>query len=124
MNQTISNIIIFLILLSIFFFSFKGTVSHFKGEGSCCGGGGKDVRTKPGKLKQIVSVKIIKIGGMHCEHCYTRVFNALNSIKGVNAKVKGKKGEAIVKCDRYIDDAELILTITKLGYDVNSIKEK
>ena len=82
------------------------------------------MRTKPGKLKQIVAVKIIKIGGMHCEHCYTRVFNALNSIKGVKAKVKGKKGEAIVKCDRYIDDAELILTITKLGYDVKSIKDK
>ena len=124
MNQTISNIIIFLILLSIFFFSFKGTVSHFKGEGSCCGGGGKDVRMKPEKLKKVVVTKIIKIGGMHCEHCYTRVFNALNSIKGVNAKVKGKKGEAIVKCDRYIDDAELNLTITKLGYDVNSIKDK
>lgn len=28
---------------------------------------------------------------MHCEHCYARVHNVLNSIDGVSAKVNGKK---------------------------------
>ena len=32
-----------------------------------------------------------RIKGMHCEHCYARVHNVLNSIDGVSAKVNGRK---------------------------------
>ena len=63
-----SNMIIVIALVIILTFAIKNTVSHFKGESSCCGGGSRDVKTKPAKLKDIVSTKVVKIDGMHCEH--------------------------------------------------------
>jgi copper chaperone CopZ len=120
----ISNVIIIVVVLLIFSLSIKGTVSHFKGEGSCCGGGSKDVLVKPAKLNNIISVLIVRIEGMHCEHCYARVHNVLNSIEGVNAKVNGRKGEAIVKLERDMDHKVFEQAITDLGYKVMSITEK
>ena len=52
MGSAISNLIIILILAIILFFSIRSTISHFKGEGSCCGGGGRDVRVKTKRVKQ------------------------------------------------------------------------
>ena len=118
------NLFIVLILIIILFFSVKGSIAHFKGEGSCCGGGGKDIKVKPQKLSEVRSTKIVKIDGMHCEHCYARVHNVLNSIEGVNASVKGKRGIAIVRSEYEIDDKFLADTIEKLGYKVISIESR
>ena len=54
MSSVISNAVIILLLAVILFFSVKSTIAHFKGQGSCCGGGGSDVKTKPKKLKNII----------------------------------------------------------------------
>ena len=59
---------------------------------------------------------------MHCDNCYARVHNILNSIEGVSAKVNGKKGEAIVKLEKDMDDAVLSGAIADLGYTVLSIQ--
>ena len=119
-----ANIIIILLLSIILFFSSKGAISHFKGEGSCCGGGGSDVKIKPKKLKNILSTRIVKIDGMHCAHCYARVSNVLNSMDGVSAKVYGKRGVAVVKTEKEYSDREIEEAITGLGYGVESIKEQ
>jgi copper chaperone CopZ len=124
MNSVFSNLIIILILVIILFFSLKGMVSHFKGEGSCCGGGGGDVKVKPKKLTTVAAVKIMKIEGMHCEHCYARVHNALNSIEGVSTKVHGSKGEAEIKLEKMIDDSVLMKTVNDLGYKAVSVVDK
>ncbi|MBO4911242.1 MAG: heavy-metal-associated domain-containing protein [Butyrivibrio sp.] len=119
-----SNMVIIVSLAIILTFAVKNTVSHFKGESSCCGGGSKDVKTKPAKLKQVVSTKIVKIDGMHCEHCYTRVANLFNSMEGVNAKVYGKRGEAVLKFEKIMSDDEIKKIIEDNGYEVVSITEK
>ena len=124
MSSTISNAVIILLLLIIMFFSVRSTIAHFKGKGSCCGGGGSDVKTKPKRLKNVIMTKVIRIDGMHCEHCYTRVSNALNSIDGISAIVKGKKGIAIVKMEKTYSDEELEQAITDIGYGVVSISDK
>ena len=124
MGSFLSNLIIILILLFVLFFSVKGAVSHFRGEGSCCGGGGSEVRTKPGKLSGVIAVKTVKIDGMHCKHCYTRVANALNSMDGVNAVVYVKKGKAVVKLGKDISDEEIIRVISDLDYRVVSVETK
>ncbi|MBP5701145.1 MAG: heavy-metal-associated domain-containing protein [Lachnospiraceae bacterium] len=124
MGSFLSNLIIILILLFVLFFSVKGAVSHFRGEGSCCGGGGSEVRIKPGKLSGVIAVKTVKIDGMHCKHCYTRVANALNSMDGVNAIVYGKKGKAVVKLGKDISDEEIIRVISDLDYRVVSVETK
>lgn len=120
----LSNVIIIAVVLLIISFSIKGTIAHFKGEGSCCGGGSKDILVKPAKLKHISSVLVIRIDGMHCGHCYARVHNVLNLIEGVNAKVNGPRGEAIVKLEKNIDHKILEQAVSDLGYKVLSIAEK
>ena len=124
MNSVFSNLIITLVLVIILFFSLKGMVSHFKGEGSCCGGRGSDVKVKPQKLTTVAATKIMKIEGMHCEHCYARVHNALNSIEGVSARVHGSKGEAEIKLEKMIDDSVLIKTVDELCYKAVSVNDK
>lgn len=119
-----SNMIIVIALAIILTFAIKNTVSHFKGEGACCGGGSKDVKTKPVKLKNVVSTKTVKIDGMHCEHCYTRVANLFNSMEGVNARVYGKKGEAVLKFEKVISDDDIKKIIEDNGYSVVAITEK
>ena len=124
MTSNVADLIIILILLFVLIFSVKGAISHFRGEGSCCGGGGSEVRTKPGKLARVIAIKTLKIDGMHCKHCYTRVANALNSMDGVNATVYGKKGKAVVKLGKDIPDEELISVISDLDYSVVSVETK
>ena len=122
MSPIVSNLIIILILGFLLFFSVKSTISHFRGEGSCCGGGSRDVKVKTKKLGTVVSTKVIKIDGMHCEHCYARVHNTLNSMDGVSARICGKKGEAVIRLEKEIDDSVLMKVIDDLGYTAVSIK--
>lgn len=117
----VSNLIIIVILVVAFFFAIKSTVAHFKGQGACCGGGGSDVRTKPRKLDTVIAKKVMRIDGMHCEHCYTRVQNVLNSIDGISAKVVGSRKQALIKYGKEIHDEVLIKAVTDLGYEVRSI---
>ena len=124
MSSVISNAVIILLLAVILFFSVKSTIAHFKGQGSCCGGGGSDVKTKPKKLKNIIATRVVRIEGMHCEHCYTRVSNFLNSMDGVSAVVKGRKGIAVVRMEKLHSDEEIEQAITDMGYSVLSISGK
>ncbi len=121
MSGTVSTIVIVVILVVILFFAVKNSIPHFRGEGGCCGGSGKEKLIKPKKLDNVTATKIVKIEGMRCENCHRRVQNALNSIDGVNAKVNGEKAEAIVKLGRDIDDSEIKKAVTDLGYKVTSI---
>ncbi|MBR3574906.1 MAG: cation transporter [Lachnospiraceae bacterium] len=124
MSSVISNAVIILLLAVILFFSVKSTIAHFKGQGSCCGGGGSDVKTKPKKLKNIIATRVVRIEGMHCEHCYTRVSNLLNSMDGVSAVVRGRKGIAVVRMEKLHSDEEIEQAITDMGYGVLSISGK
>ena len=85
------NGIIIIILIVLLCFGIKSSIKHFKGEGSCCGGGSGAVKgKKPGKKKldgPAVGHCTIRISGMHCQNCVNSVTKALNSIDGVAAKV-------------------------------------
>ena len=119
-----SDIISILILLVIIFFAIKYSIPHFKGEGSCCGGGGKSKAVKPKKIKNVLSVKCVKIDGMVCKNCAARVQNALNSVEGVSAKVSLGSKTANVKLGRDISDSEISDIISNLGYTVTEIKNR
>ena len=80
MNGTVSTIVIVVILAVILFFAVKNSIPHFRGEGGCCGGSGKEKLIKPSKLERIIATKVIKIEGMRCENCNRRVQNALNQL--------------------------------------------
>lgn len=123
MSGTVSTIVIVVILVVILFFAVKNSIPHFRGEGGCCGGSGKEKLIKPSKLERIIATKVIKIEGMRCENCNRRVQNALNQLDGVNAKVYGDRAEAVVKLGRDIEDIELEKAVTGLGYRVISIEK-
>ena len=117
MSSTISTIIIILILAVILFFAIKNSIPHFRGEGACCGGGGKEKAVRPRKLESVVATKIIQVKGMRCDNCRVRVQNRLNKIDGVSAKVNLEKGLATVQLGKYIDDDVLVDAINSLGYE-------
>ena len=98
----------------------KNTVKHFKGEGGCCGGAPAKVKKK--RLKNAAYSKILVIEGMSCEHCKTRVEQALNDLEGVFAKVNLKRKEATVKSEVEISDEKLREVIKKAGYEVVNIR--
>ena len=123
MSGTVSTIVIVVILAVILFFAVKNSIPHFRGEGGCCGGSGKEKLIKPAKLERIIATKVMKIEGMRCENCNRRVQNALNQLDGVNAKVYGDRAEAVVKLGRDVEDIELEKAVTGLGYRVISIEK-
>ena len=123
MNGTVSTIVIVVILAVILFFAVKNSIPHFRGEGGCCGGSGKEKLIKPAKLERIIATKVMKIEGMRCENCNRRVQNALNQLDGVNAKVYGDRAEAVVKLGRDIEDIELEKAVSGLGYRVIRIEK-
>ena len=66
------DIIIVLIVIVLLGFALKGSIKHFKGESPCCGGGGGEIVLDiPDKKLEnpILGKKVLKISGMHCEHC-------------------------------------------------------
>ena len=122
MSPTVSNIIIIVIVAVILFFAIRSSIPHFKGEGACCGGGGKGKPIKPKKLDKVIATRVVGIEGMVCDHCSLRVQNALNSVDGINAKVKLSRGTAIVKLGKEISDAEITKIIENAGYKVKGIE--
>ena len=121
MDQFTSNCVLLVVIAGILFLAVKYSIPHFKGEGSCCGGGSKMKLIKPAKLDTVIAEKNILIEGMVCDHCSGRIQNALNSVEGINAKVIRSKGKAVVKLGRQITDEELKKIITDLGYQVTDI---
>lgn len=118
-----ADIIILLIVLVVIIFAVKGTIKHFKGEGGCCGGGGKGLvdSTKKTLEHPKIGEKTVKISGMHCDHCVGSVAAAINKIDGAAAKVNLKKEEAVVSYDRQISDDEIRNAVEDAGFTVVSI---
>lgn len=65
---------------------------------------------------------IIKIEGMKCQHCASKVLNTLEHIEGVKKlKINLDKQEAIIKSKEKLDINMLKKAITDLDYEVISI---
>ena len=118
-----ADIIILLIVLVVIIFAVKGTIKHFKGEGPCCGGGGKVLvdSTKKTLEHPEIGEKTVKISGMHCDHCVSSVTAAINKIDGAVAKVNLKKEEAVVSYDLQTSDDEIRNAVEDAGFTVVSI---
>ena len=114
--------IIIIIVIVLLGFALKGSIRHFKGEGACCGGSHESLDMQEKKLTSpVIGKKLLKIEGMHCEHCVNAVTNALNEIDGVVAKVTLKSNSAEVSYDREINEADLKNAVKKAGYEVTGI---
>ena len=113
------DIIVVLIVVILLGFALKGSIKHFKGDSPCCGGGGGTVVLDiPDKKldKPVLGKKVLKISGMHCEHCVKAVTEAINKVDGASAKVNLSENEAVVSYDRELDEEQLRSAVTK-AYD-------
>lgn len=103
----------------------KQSLKHFRGEGSCCGGGSSKASKVEMKEKilsgPILGRKTIKIDGMHCEHCVQNVMGAINQIQGVSAKVYLDTKEAVISYEKKVSDDVLRQAVEDAGYKVRVI---
>lgn len=113
--------IIIAILLVIVLFAVFRAKKHFKG-GGCCGSGSGTIRDKKKLSAPKLGEKTLRIDGMHCENCEIRVENALGRIPDVAAKVRFKKGTAVVSYSAEVPDSLLKRTVEDLGYRVTEIR--
>lgn len=90
-----------------------------------CPVGGNCPSAKKMKRKKldgpVIGKKILKISGMHCDHCVMNVTMMLNRIDGVSADVNLSAARAVVYYDRDISDEVLKDAVEKIGYQVVSI---
>lgn len=115
------NVILILLLAAVFAIGFVSSFRHFRGQGGCCGGGGYRPRKK--KLSNVIGRKCFTVEGMHCEHCKTRVEEAVNDIHGVAGQVELKKGELTVSYAEPVEDETIKARIERVGYRVTGIVE-
>ncbi|MGN0778248.1 MAG: heavy-metal-associated domain-containing protein [Aristaeellaceae bacterium] len=109
-------ILAFLIALGV-----RASVKHFRHQGGCCGGGSYRARKK--RLPQVKYRKHFSVSGMHCEHCKSRVEEAVNDIPGVAARVHLAKGEMTVLYAEPVDDEVIRQKLQRLGYTADVLPE-
>lgn len=117
-----STAIILLALFIIAIYALKGTIKHFMGQGGCCGGGSVPKKKKKKLTQPVAAAYLVKIEGMHCDHCKTSVENALNELEGVTAEVHLKQGEALVQASRRVEASEIEDAVKKAGFSVSSVE--
>jgi copper chaperone CopZ len=115
------NAVIVIIGIGITLCAVRASIKHFKGEGSCCGGGSGIITDKKKLTGTKLGQKTISIEGMHCDNCRRHVQNALNKLDGAAATVNLKKQQAVVAYDREISDDTLKAAVEQAGYTVISI---
>ena len=85
-----------------------------------CGGhcSGSDYKPRRKKLHHVKYQKIFQVEGMHCEHCKSRVEEAVGDIKGVAGKVNLKQGLLTVSYAEDVADDVIKAWIERAGYHV------
>lgn len=123
-----ANVIIIVILMMIAIVAVKGSLKHFHGEGSCCGGGSTGITKADIPVKVLenpkLGEKVVDISGMHCENCVFSVTKAINRIEGASADVDLKKKRAIVSYDREISEDAIRKAVEQEGFKVTEIRNR
>ncbi len=68
--------------------------------------------------------KKIYIEGMMCQHCQSRVENALNSIPNVTVNVDLENKFAVIESDKLVEDDVIINKISSIGYSIKEIQNE
>ena len=120
-----ADVVIIIAVILLMVLAAKQSLKHFRGEGSCCGGGNSKVSKVKMKEKilsgPVLGRKTIKIDGMHCEHCVQNVMEAINQIQGVSAKVHLDTKEAVISYEKEVSDNILRQAVENAGYKVRVI---
>lgn len=118
-TYVILAVLVIIVIAAIF-----GSKKHFKGEGGCCGGGSGEIRDNKKLEGSVIAQRIVRIEGMHCEHCQNSVERSINKIDGAAARVNLKKGVALVSLDREVSDDVIKAAVENEGFTVTAIEVK
>ena len=110
------NYIIIAIIAVIAVIGLRSAIRHFKGQGGYCSG--SDYKPRRKKLHHVKYQNIFQVEGMHCEHCKSRVEEAVGDIKGVAGKVNLKQGLLTVSYAEDAADDVIKARIERAGYHV------
>lgn len=117
------SLLILALIALVLVYAFKSSRQHFQGQGGCCGGGAQVKAKREWKfLRRPVGKCQIKIAGMHCQNCVTRVSNSLNELDGVAARASLHSGTATVYYNRPVSDDEFKQAVSGAGYQVEKIR--
>ena len=121
------DIIIVLIVIVLLGLALKGSIKHFKGEGACCGGGGGSVVLDiPEKSLEnpVLGKKVLKVSGMHCEHCAKKVSDAIVKVDDkYKVKVDLKCGEVTITSKNTIDIDNVKENVNQTGFTFVGVKD-
>ncbi|MBQ2717993.1 MAG: heavy-metal-associated domain-containing protein [Clostridia bacterium] len=67
--------------------------------------------------------KLIKIDGMMCAHCQTRVYDALFGLLGGTVTVDLQNNTALVENDSAVSEDKIKDEIEAIGFDVISVTD-
>ena len=89
-------------------------------SGSCCSGGSgcniETIKVKDKNKNNYPYKKILKIGGMTCNHCAKKIENNFNKLGNIYAKVNLDNEEALIFMKEELNDKTLENVIKESGY--------
>ena len=115
-----ANVIIIAVLVIAAALGIRSAITHFKGDGVCCGGGG-ELKPLKKKLPKVLFTRQFHVEGMHCEHCKNRVESAVNDIDNVAGKVNLKKATLTVSYAADVPNETILQAVEKAGYTAAAI---
>ena len=115
-----ANIIIIAVIAVLVILGIRSSITHFRGEGGCCGGG-SSVKPKRKKLKKILFTREFHVDGMHCSHCKNAVEAAVNTVDAVAGKVNLKENKLTVSYAEDVPNETILEAIAKAGYQAQPL---
>ncbi len=123
--DTVSTVLICVILGFLLVPAVFSCVRHFRGQGGCCGGSDSAGRPKAKAFSgKPVSHVTMRVSAMHCKNCRNRVEQVLDNFSGVSARVDLKTGSADLLCYEKPDEQQLRSAVEQAGYTVVSYQEE
>lgn len=99
-------------------------IRHMQGKGGgCCGGSASPSATHKKLSNPVIAQKLVKIDGMHCNHCKNAVESAIAHIDGAIAHVDLDLKQARIDLDRDVSNDVIQAAITDAGFTVVAIED-
>lgn len=122
MPENLPTILIIAVLVVLCVIAVRSMIK--RGKNGCCGAGGGDIAEDIRKdTSGYTNRYTVKIGGMHCDKCASRIATAFNRQDGVFAEVDWKSGTAHVVSAQPLPELLIRRTVMGLDYTVESVSE-
>lgn len=122
MPENLPTILIIAVLVVLCVIAVRSMIK--RGKNGCCGAGGGDIAENIRKdTSGYTNRYTVKIGGMHCDKCASRIATAFNRQDGVFAEVDWKSGTAHVASAQPLPELLIRRTVMGLDYTVESVSE-